>query len=578
MIGALGEQPACVTNAKVDVVKRAVNDLVRASVSVFGASVFCASVFGASIAGSAAAGAPVRTDAGLIQGLEEAGLQVFKGVPFAAPPVGPLRWRPPERMQAWPGVRRADRFPPECPQVGAYPDDAPPEPMSEDCLYLNIWTPPAAANARFPVMVWIYGGGLMNGSASTPLYAGDRLARRGVVVVTANYRLGALGFLAHPELTRDSGQQRSGNYGFLDQIAALAWVHRNIVAFGGDPGNVTVFGQSSGSISISALTTSPLARGLFQRVIGESGGLFEPLELAPQYRLRGAEREGTEFVERAGAGGIQALRALPASEIVKIGFAPHLVIDGYALTEPPYEAYLAGRQSPIDLLVGSNADEGAYFLKDRQITAAGLNDALSHDFSKPVVSLIGPRGASSDAEARAAYVRFEGDMRFRWDMWTWARLQARTGRPGFFYDFARVAPYRSASRLFGLGAAHGAEMPYVFGHLDPLAASWTDQDRRLSEALLSYWTNFAKTGDPNGPGLPDWPQFTPSDPRSMRLDQSISTGPTQDLADLDCIDRLYASVRIGSPRQPKAPLPETAKVQDRCGSNPIRGAPPPGKR
>jgi para-nitrobenzyl esterase len=494
--------------------------------------------------GSAAAAAPVRTDAGLLAGVQEAGLRVFKGVPFAAPPVGPLRWRPPQPAPAWSGVRPADRFAPECPQVGAYPDDAPPEPVSEDCLYLNIWTPPAAAGARRPVMVWIYGGGLVNGSASTPLYAGDALARRGVIVVTVNYRLGALGFLSHPGLSRESPQGVSGNYGFLDQIAALAWVRRNIEAFGGDPDNVTVFGQSSGAISISALTASPLARGLFQRAIGESGGLFEPLELAPQYRLKGAEQEGEDFAKRAGAKTFEALRAMPASEILKIAFGPHLVVDGYALKEAPFDAYRAGRQNPVDLLLGANAYEGAYFLKGRKISAANLKDELSSDFSKPIVSLIGPGRAATDAEARAAFVRFEGDMRFRWDMWTWARLHAGAGRSVFLYDFGRIPPYRPGDRLHGLGAAHGAEMPYVFGHLDPQAASWTDEDRRFSDAVAGYWVNFAKTGNPNGPGLPPWPRFTSPNSPAMRLDATIAPGAYRGRSGLDHIDGLYAGARL----------------------------------
>ena len=242
-----------------------------------------------------ALGSPVATESGLVEGTDSHGVRLFAGLPFAAPPVGDLRWRAPQPPASWSGVRAADHFSPICPQHGAYPEDSPPEPSSEDCLYLNLWVPQRAPDARaatLPVMVWIYGGGLMNGSASTPLYAGDQLARQGVIVVTVNYRLGALGYLALPELTAESDHHVSGNYGLLDQIAALAWVHRNIEAFGGDPARVTVFGQSSGSISISALTTSPLAAGLFQRAIGESGGLFEPLQLSAGFSRSGPESGG----------------------------------------------------------------------------------------------------------------------------------------------------------------------------------------------------------------------------------------------------------------------------------------------
>jgi para-nitrobenzyl esterase len=227
--------------------------------------------------------APVMTDAGAVEGVAEGEIVAYKGIPFAAPPVGDFRWREPQPVAPWTGVRNADHFSPVCVQRGIYPDDAPPEPMSEDCLYLNVWTAAGTGQGvRLPVMVWIYGGGLVNGTASTPLYDGAALARRGVIVVTANYRLGALGFLAHPDLTRESSNHLSGNYGLLDQLAALKWIQRNIAAFGGDPANVTVFGQSSGAISISILTVSPLARGLFRRAIAQSGGLFEPIEIAPE--------------------------------------------------------------------------------------------------------------------------------------------------------------------------------------------------------------------------------------------------------------------------------------------------------
>ena len=229
------------------------------------AAIFACAVFYS----GAVSAASVRTQSGLIEGIEESGSVVFKGIPFAAAPVGPRRWRAPEPPAPWSGVKSADRFSPICLQPGAYPENAPPEPMNEDCLYLNIWTPAhASSQAKLPVMVWIYGGGLLNGTGSTPLYAGDALSRRGVIIVTFNYRLGALGFLAHPDLSSESPQKVSGNYGHLDQLAALSWVKENIAAFGGDPENVTVFGQSSGAISISALIASPLAKNLFQRAIG----------------------------------------------------------------------------------------------------------------------------------------------------------------------------------------------------------------------------------------------------------------------------------------------------------------------
>jgi para-nitrobenzyl esterase len=497
------------------------------------------------VPGSPASAAAIPTESGLVEGVQENGIDVFKGLPFAAPPIGLLRWRTPQAPSAWSGTRLADRFAPICMQTGSYPEDAPPELMSEDCLYLNLWVPPHAAGDKLPVMVWIYGGGLENGSASTPLYAGDRLARKGVIVVTANYRLGVLGFLAHPELSRESPQHVSGNYGLLDQLAALRWVQRNIAVFGGDSARVTVFGQSSGSISISELVVSPLASGLFQRAIGQSGGLFEPVALASDFKLVDAERSGEAFAASTSAGTLQALRALPATELIKARFDPHAIIDGFVLPRAPYEAYQEGRQNDVDLLIGSNANEGRLFLADQTITAANLNAQLSKTFSSLVVSLAGPGSAANDTEARALFVAFEGEMRFGWDMWAWTRRQAEAGRrPVFLYRYTQESPYRAGDKYFGWGASHGMEMPYMFDHLDQQTLPWTPQDRQLAWAMSTYWTNFAKSGDPNGPGLPSWPRFAASNGQVMLLGNTIAPGPVPDEADLRRIDRLYLAARF----------------------------------
>jgi len=500
---------------------------------------------------SAASAAAIPTESGLLEGVQENGITMFKGVPFAAPPIGALRWRAPQAPAAWSGIRSADKFAPICMQHGSYPEDAPPEPMSEDCLYLNVWVPPRAAGdklpttGKLPVMVWIYGGGLENGSASTPLYAGDMLARKGVIVVTANYRLGVLGFLAHPELSRESPHHVSGNYGLFDQLAALGWVHRNIAAFGGDPERVTVFGQSSGSISISELVVSPLAKGLFQRAIGESGGLFEPVELGSGFKLADAEQIGEAFAAKTGAHTLQALRAIPAAQIIKARFNPHAVIDGYALPLAPYDAYREGQQNDVDLLIGSNASEGRLFLADQPITAANLNRQLGNDFSSLIVSLIGPGTATSDQQARTLFVAFEGEMRFGWDMWAWARLQADAARRHvFLYRYTQRSPYRPGDKYFGWGASHGMEMPYVFDHLDQQALPWTAQDRQLAWVMSSYWTNFARSGDPNGPGLPTWPPFTATHPQAMQLGATLAPGAIPDVVDLQRIDRLYWTARF----------------------------------
>lgn len=488
--------------------------------------------------------APVATDGGLVAGIEADNVRVFLGIPYAAAPVGDYRWRAPQPAPSWDGVLAADAFSPICPQKGHYPPEAPPEPMSEDCLTLNIWAPAAEGEKR-PVMVWIHGGGLMNGSGSAPPYRGDALARSGVVVVTFNYRLGALGFLAHPELNAESAHGGSGNYGFLDQIAALQWVHRNIAAFGGDPDQVTIFGQSSGSMSVSMLIASPLAAGLFQRAIGESGGVFEPVGIEPRFSPDGAAAAGVRFAERAGAASLADLRGLDASRILEAGFNPQFNIDGYALTKAPYDAYVSGAVNDVDLILGSNEDEGEWFLGDTEVTTGNAREVLTRTFPGWLVSFVGLKQGASDADARKGVAAFETDMRFRWDMWAWARLAASRSRGTvYFYQFSEAPRFRKPSPYFGLGATHGVEMAYVFNQLDPQAADWSDEDRLLADRIGAYWTNFAKTGDPNEEQLPDWRKFQERPETVMVLDTAMEQKPIPDLGRLQRIDSVYAAVRF----------------------------------
>lgn len=482
--------------------------------------------------------APVATQSGLIEGVVEAGIVAYKGVPYASPPEGRLRWRAPEPPEPWPGVRNADAYGKACPQIVPYPDDAPVEPEGEDCLYLNVWAPADAAPQSRAVLVWIHGGGLIGGSGSVPLYAGENLARRDVVVVTMNYRLGALGFLAHPDFSRESPDGVSGNYGLLDQLAALRWVKRNIENFGGDPDNVTVMGQSSGAISISALIASPLARGLFGRAILQSGGLFEPIEAAPEFSLQGAESVGAAFGEKLGAPDAQALRALTVDQILSVRFPAQPVIDGTVLTESPYAAYAAGRLNQVDLLIGSTEHEGLYFVGGRTITAANLAAELKRDFPSVIVSLIGPGRQPSDEAARTAFVDFETDMRFGWNAWAGARLHAAAGKGAtYFYRFA----YAPAGAQ---GAEHGAELRFVFGRAGHDASAAAATERALSGALIAYWTNFAKTGDPNGDGLAAWPRALATDPQAMHFGQKVGAGPIANAERLEAIDRVYAVIRF----------------------------------
>ncbi len=431
------------------------------------------------------------------------------------------------------------------------PGETPPA-VSEDCLYLNIWTLAKAetktAHERLPVIVWIYGGGYINGSASMPLYWGDRLAPQGVVIVTIAYRLGPLGFLALPELTRESPQHSSGNYGLMDQIAALEWIQRNIAAFGGDPKRVTIAGQSSGSISVSILMASPLAKGLFQRAIGESGGLFEPLQLGPQFLLANAERDGDKYAASLGALSLKELRRLPATLLTgNAGGIVHAVIDPYVLPLSPYEAFAAGQQNDVPLLIGSNAEEARALVDVAHETAATFDSDLEHSVGQLPAALVAAYPHATDEEAREARLGLERDLRFGWDMWAWARLQAGTGKsPVFYYSFRQHPPFPAGSIYAGWGASHFAELWYVFDHLDQSPWKWTVGDRTLAEEMSSYWINFAKSGDPNGPGLPSWPAFTNTESKVQYLAAPVTVGGVSNLKGLSVFDAVYTTVR-GTP-------------------------------
>jgi para-nitrobenzyl esterase len=491
----------------------------------------------------------VRVEGGLVQGASHGGVEVYRGIPYAAPPVGDLRWQPPQPVQPWQDTRPATTFQPICAQAGdPWPPGAPPEPMNEDCLYLNIWAPDQRT-APLPVMVWIHGGGWTNGSGSTPLYWGDALARRGVVVVTFNYRVGALGFLAHPDLVRESVAGAVGNYGLLDQIAALQWVHANIAAFGGDPSRVTIFGQSAGSMSANLLTVSPPARGLFHRVIGQSGGVFIPPEIAPggnEFLRAGALAQGERYAKAAGAASIAELRKLPVAAILgaQHDFGFHFILDGQVLPAQPYAAYAAGHQADVPMLLGYNAGDGLNFISGVSITAASFAADIEKAFGKLPSPLLAQYPATTDPEARISRGNLERDLRFGYDMWTWFRLQASAGHaPVFAYLFDHAPPYPAGSATADWGAGHGMEMRYVFDHLDQVPWAWSANDRQLSETIVGYWTNFAKTGDPNGAGLPPWPAYRSGSERVQVLSEHIHADAVPNLGALQIFDAVFAQVR-----------------------------------
>ena len=499
-----------------------------------------------SVTGSGAYAAVV-TQSGAVEGVRDGTLSIYKGIPFAAPPIGPLRWQGPHPVAPWSGVRAAKSFAPACMQTGvSMPGETPPV-TSEDCLYVNVWTPAHDAGAKLPVIVWIYGGGFFNGSASMPLYWGDKLAQKGAVVVTFGYRVGPFGFLALPELSAESAHHASGNYGLMDQIAALEWVQHNVAQFGGDPARVTIAGQSAGAACVSILMASPLAKGLFARAIGESGGMFEPMQLAPNYQLANAEHEGEAYMHSVGAKSLVELRALPAAALLKgkAGAISHPVLEPTVMPRSPYDVFAAGEQSDVPILVGSNADEARSLIHDLDKVKAATFEA---DIAKSWGALPPPLLASyphrTDGEAVRARLDFERDLRFGWDDWAWARLAAMHGtKPVYYYHFEHAPPFPANSVYANWGPSHFAELWYVFDHLDQDPWAWTDADRRLADAMSSYWVNFARTGDPNGAALPAWPRFTLDTPQVLYLDDPIHAGPVAHLQTLSVFDATYSAVR-----------------------------------
>jgi para-nitrobenzyl esterase len=467
---------------------------------------------------------------------DENGVRAYKGIPYAAPPVGRLRWRPPQPVPPWTGVRPVAAFGPNSLQ-GVVFDDIDPRPAgtSEDCLYLNLWTPAAPGDgARLPAMVWIHGGGFVVGSGAEPRYDGARLAARGILVVTLNHRLNALGFLAHPELTAESEHGASGNYGMLDLVAALGWVKRNIAAFGGDPERVTIAGESAGSEAASALMASPLAKGLFARVIGESAAMFPSPSRAPR-PLPKAEAAGLDFMRKVGAKTVAGLRAAPAEAILAaapgLGFRP--IVDGWFLPRPPAAIFAAGEQSDVPLMAGWNKDEGFNFslLPDKDgRSLADLIRALFGDRVEEALRLYSSGSPEGDmASARA----LGGDLTIIHPTWAWIAAQKQTGSADIFrfrFDRAPVTP----EGWFGerpsrdAGAFHACEIWYVFDNLDACPWILNHVDRAVASFASSYWVNFVKTGDPNGPSLPRWPSYRGAGAPVMMLDANAHAAPEED--------------------------------------------------
>jgi para-nitrobenzyl esterase len=477
-----------------------------------------------------------QLDDGPISGVLEDGVWTYKGIPFAAPPVGELRWREPQPVEPWSDVLACESYGPACPQPDSdwtgmmdvgYTD--------EDCLYLNVWTPAESPGEKLPTMVWIHGGAFTSGAGSLPIYDGHNLAGKNLVVVTINYRLDALGLMAHPLLSEESGSGVSGNYGLLDQVAALEWVRDNIDVLGGDPDNVTVFGESAGGMSILDLMVSPLAEGLFDRAIVESGPMLDlglPINEFPT--LQEAEKTGEEISKKLGCDGeedeLAALREVSPDELLAaskadnqffspINLSPN--VDGYLLPEVPSAAFAAGGQHAVPLLTGINANEGTIFVPDITLNQYQLlGNYLYGEYATEVEALY---PAQTDTEVKAAMDRLITEMGFGATARFTADHSDEAGTPAYLYFFTAKP---QDPRVQQLGTFHGLEIMYVFGNLDKVALEGlTEEDFALSEAMMDYWTGFARAGDPNQGGADvAWPAYTVEAAEYLELGEPIKTG------------------------------------------------------
>ncbi|MFZ4985465.1 MAG: carboxylesterase/lipase family protein [Blastocatellia bacterium] len=504
---------------------------------------------------------------GTLEGVtEKSGVRSFKGIPFGAPPVGVNRWRPPQPVAKWEGVRKAEKFGPRCMQRAVFGDmNFRSDGMSEDCLYLNVWTPTRNGGEKLPVLVYFYGGGFIAGDGSEPRYDGESMATKGIVAVTLSYRLGVFGFMAHPELTAESPHRASGNYAFHDQLAALKWVRQNIAAFGGDPRRVTIAGESAGSVSVSAQMATPLAKGMIAGAIGESGSILGALPATP---LADGEQNGLKFGEVIGRKTLAALRGLPAAELLEATAKPGLprfspVVDGWFFPQPPAEIYARGEHSRVPLLAGVNSEESGYFaiLGREKPTVENYRAALERLYPGKGAGVFSHYPATNETEVMDAAQALAGDRFISHSTWRWTDIATRTGgRPTFYYLYARPrpamrpemgnaqaglaggvirnpTPTAAPSRPAPRGAVHSAEIEYAMGNLaSNTVYAWTEDDYLVSRTMQQYFANFIKTGDPNGKGLPNWPQFRTN--QKLIIDVQTRAAATPERARYDFLDSL----------------------------------------
>jgi len=488
----------------------------------------------------------VSTDKGKVQGYVAGGIQVFKGIPFAKPPVGDLRWRAPQPMDAWKSVRPCSTFAASPMQASPTPFMywseeylIPKEPIGEDCLYLNVWTASLNRSAKKAVLVYIYGGGFQSGGAGCPIYDGTNMAKKDIVFVSINYRVGTFGFLVHPELSKEAPYHASGNYALLDMIAALQWVKRNIASFGGDPERVTIAGQSAGAFAVNFLCASPLAKGLFQRAIAESGASILPNMLRPKVTLTEAENMGVKLASSLGANSLKDLRSLPAEMILKSKSPMAFPVeDGYVLPNSVHDIYMASQQNDVPLIMGWNGEDR---IMGKPLSADAYQEQIRKRFGDQAGAALTVYPGSNDEEAARSQSDMNRDETFGMQVYSWARIQTASGKAGVYvYNFNRKVPAYTEETAFG--AFHTGEVPYAYDNLYKVNRPYEETDRTLSSRMSSYWVHFTKTGDPNGAGLPTWPAFDNQQQQVLILDSKVEavTLPTKNK--LNFLEGYYRSL------------------------------------
>lgn len=483
----------------------------------------------------------LKTQDGVISGklVGEDSIKTFMGIPFAAPPIGENRWREPQPVKPWEGIKVTVDNPPSAIQRPPVPFFAwseefliPPAPISEDCLYLNVWTGAENQEEKRPVMVWIHGGGFSGGSGTVPLYDGEELAKKGIVVVTINYRLGVFGFLASPELSENSSSGTSGNYAFLDQIAALMWVKNNIAAFGGDPDNVTIAGQSAGSMSVNVLVGSPLAKGLFNKAIAQSGAMFNFDGARGGIGKEVVEKGGEEFMQKLGVSSIDEMRMIPADSLLAAGGSFWPYKDDYVIPINFDEAFTSGASNAVKLLTGWNADDNVSFAGPQ--IPAQFQETAKQKYPDRYEEYLKFFPANSEEELEETQAVLS-EMMFGYQNFTWAKIQSELApESSYLYHFTRVPPGEP-----NYGAFHSAEFSYSFHTLKYWNRPFTEVDYKLEDAMSQYWVNFVKNGDPNGEGLPKWPAFSSDNPMLMELGEEIQPIKPPHLEQIQFLQSIY---------------------------------------